>query len=325
MNHTPSIAAIRATAERLRPYLLRTPSLDYYGSGLPGISSDSSIALKLELLQRTGSFKPRGAINVMLHFDDTQRKCGVTAMSAGNHAIATAYAARTLGIDAKVAMPKTANPFRVARCKALGADIVFAEDIAELFDIVAKLQEQEGRVLVHPFEGQHTFEGTGTVGLEFIEDVPDLEAVVVPIGGGGLIAGVASAIKQIKPECAIYGVEPEGASGMSQCLSSGQVISRVNVDTIADSLGAPMHTEGAYTIIRDHVDDVVTVCDAALAKAMKLTFTDLKLAVEPAGAAALAATIGPLSERLSGKKIGIIVCGSNIDLQSYNRFVEMGG
>lgn len=313
------LAAVRDARARIRPYLIETPLLPWYGGSLAGglVAPGTQVAVKLELTQRTGSFKPRGALNVMQHLTAEERARGVTAVSAGNHAIAVAYAAAELGLSAKVAMPRKASPFRVAQCRRYGAEVVLADDIAGAFAEGARLRDEEGRIMVHPFEGPHTVAGTGTLGLEILEQAPDVEAVVVPVGGGGLIAGIANAIKQLRPEVQVLGVEPEGARGMSLSLAAGAPAQRVEVDTIADSLGAPHHTAGTFALIQRHVDDVVLVDDQAMIDAMALTFSDLKLAVEPAGACALAGLLGPLRERLAGRSVVLLVCGSNIDAESY--------
>jgi len=323
MTDAPTLSEIEETRARIAPYVLETPTLPYFGGeGLKRLAPGTDVWLKLELFQRTGSFKPRGAVNVMLSLSADERTKGVMAASAGNHAMATAYAASVLGISAKVAMPEYANPFRVERCRALGAEIVFAKSIGELFGIVDRVMAEEGRALVHPFEGPRTFEGTATVGWELCRDAPDLDAVIVPIGGGGLIAGIASAVKQINPDCKVFGVEPDGAKGMSLSLEAGHPLETVNVKTIADSLGAPHHRQGSFDLIQRFVDDVVIIDDAAMVETMELMFTDLKLAVEPAGAAALAALFGPLKNRLAGQRVGIVVCGTNIDVPTYSRLLE---
>ena len=322
MTKAPTVAEIEATRERIAPYVVATPTLPYYGCEVPRrLAEGTEVWLKLELLQRTGSFKLRGALNVILNLSAAERARGITALSAGNHAIATAYAAKVLGHSAKVVMPRTANPFRVARCRGFGAEIVFAESLQGLFEIVARLQAEEGRALVHPFEGPRTFEGTATVGWELCRDAPELEAVIVPVGGGGLIAGMAAATNQLQPGCRVFGVEPTGAQGMRLSLAAGAPLTEVAVDTIADSLGPPLCTPGAFSLVQQFVDDMVCVEDAALVEAMKLMFGDLKLAVEPAGAAALAALLGPLKDRLAGKRVGILVSGSNIDIETYGELV----
>lgn len=320
MTDHPSLEEINATAQRIAPYIATTPVLPYYGS--EGFANGADVYLKMELLQKTGSFKPRGAINVVMHLSDEEKRRGITAFSAGNHAIATAFAASRLGTSAKVVMPKTANPFRVERCKKLGADVIFGEDIAELRSIVAGLQRSEGRTMVHPFEGQHTFAGTATVGLELSQHVPDLDAVIVPVGGGGLISGIATAIKLTQPRCKVYGIEPEGASGMTDSLAQQSPVDPVNVNTIADSLGAPMHLPQSFAIVQKFVDEVITVTEEQLATVMRLMFTDLKLAVEPACAAAMAGLLYPLNERLANQRVALILCGSNIDQATFQRLTS---
>jgi threonine dehydratase len=318
----PTIESINATAARLQNFVLRTPTLPYYGLQGTSLFGDTEVWLKMELLQRTGSFKARGAINNVLHLTDEQRANGITAFSAGNHAIATAYAAKANNISAKVVMPKTANPFRVSCCKSLGAEIVFGNTIAELIEIVGNLQQHEGRTLVHPFEGDHTFDGTATVGLELSNDIANLDAVIVPVGGGGLISGIAAAVKQLQPGCAVYGVEPEGAQGMTQSLAAGSPVDTVNVSTIADSLGAPMHMPKSFALVQQYVDDIVRVTDAQLSEVMRLIFTELKLAVEPACAAAMTALLHPLKDKLTGQRVALILCGSNIDQNTFSQYTK---
>jgi threonine dehydratase len=315
-----SLADIRATAERLKPYIVRTPVLPWSGLGLQRILDGAfEPVLKLELFQHSGTFKARGAINVLLQAGETGRAAGVTAVSAGNHAIATAYAARLFGVSAKVVMIQTANPARVARARSFGAEVVMAGDPADAFQMVERLQKEEGRLYVHPFEGPHTSQATGTIGLEFLEQVPDLDAVIVPVGGGGLVSGIAAAIKQARPDCAVYGVEPEGADNMRQSLAAGVPVRMDRVQTIADSLAPPYSLPFSFDACRRYLDEVVTVPDQALQSAMGLLFDELKLALEPAGAASTAAALGPLRQRLAGKRVGLIVCGSNIDLPNYTR------
>lgn len=319
MTAYPDIATIHQTATRIAPHIIRTPTLPYYGLRQQQLFGDTRVWLKMELFQRTGSFKARGAINTLLHLDEAQLAKGVTAFSAGNHAIAIAYAARAVNTTAKVVMPETANPYRVECCKKLGAEVVLGRDITELIDIVSDLQKTEGRTMVHPFEGQHTFAGSATAGLELCEDAADLDAVIVPVGGGGLISGIAAAVKQINPACKIYGVEPLGAQGMTQSLAANSPASAVNVATIADSLGAPMHLPLSFAIVKELVDDVVTVSDKQISSVMRTIFTDLNLAVEPACAAAMTALLNPLKEKLAAKRVGLVLCGSNIDLPTYHQ------
>src|SRR4029450_10788922 len=201
--------------------------------------ADTEVFLKLELLQYTGSFKPRGALTTMLNLAPDALARGVTAVSAGNHAIAVAYAAKTLGATARVVMIKTANPFRVERCRSYGAEVVLAEDVHSAFATVKEIEKSEGRSFVHPYEGELTVLGTATLGHDWCRQAPDLDAVIVPIGGGGLAAGVACAVKLLRPKCQVFGVEPEGADSMHRSFAAGEPRSIEKVGTIADSLGAP--------------------------------------------------------------------------------------
>lgn len=322
---TPKLDRIEACAARIAPHVLVTPTIVWPGTELPGrVGEGTEILAKLELLQRAGSFKARGAIEVMLGLDKAARARGVTAVSAGNHAIAVAWAAARLGISAKVVMHKAANPFRVERCRAFGAEVIQAEDISAAFDVVRRIEQEEGRAFVHPFEGPGTVLGTATVGLEMLRqcDAPGLpDAVIVPVGGGGLIAGIASAVHRLAPDCAVFGVEPDGAAGMAASLAAGRPLAKVLVTTIADSLGAPLHLPLTYALVERHVAAMVQVSDDDLRNAMRMVFRDARLAVEPAAAAAVAALLGPLRVRLAGKRVALVLCGSNIDMESYFRLV----
>jgi threonine dehydratase len=286
----------------------------------PVVELASGVTLKLELFQRTGSFKARGALLNMLHLKEDALRRGVTAISAGNHAVAVAYAAKTLGTRAKVVMLQTANPFRVQAARNYGAEVEFAENGQRGFERVKEIEE-EGFAFIHPFDGTLTVTGTATVGLELTEQVAPLDAVIVPIGGGGLCAGVASAIKLCWPDCNVFGVEPEGADSMRRSFAAGKAMGIERVNTIADSLGAPYATQMTFEMCREHLDDLVTVNDDQLREAMRTMFHECKLAVEPAGSAAMAALASPLCERLRGKRVGLIVCGSNIDLETYGGLV----
>ena len=321
----PSLLEIKRARDRLGELVIETPILHCHGDGWRHAAGpDVEVFLKLELMQYGGSFKPRGALSVMFELDEQQRKRGVTAISAGNHAIAVGYASRMLGTAAKIVMPRTANPARIARCRDQGTEIVLVDDVHQGFERVRELEREEGRFFVHPFEGPLTALGTATLGLELIERTPELDAVIVPIGGGGLCAGVASAIKQSRPHCKIYGVEPTGANSMSLSFASGKPESIAAVRTIADSLGSPYAAPYSFALCRRFVDEIVLIDDDAMCRATALLFHENKLAVEPAGAAATAALCGPLRERLAGKKVGLIVCGANIDSTSFNTYLQRG-
>ena len=271
------------------------------------------------------TFKARGALANVLALTPEQRTRGITAVSAGNHAIATAFAAQTLGVDAKVVMIRRANVLRVQRCRAYGAEVVFADDVHGAFDLVEQIRRDEGRTFVHPFEGEQTMLGTAGVGREFALDAGTLDAVVVPIGGGGLCAGVAAAFKLTQPDCKVYGVEPFGADSMWRSFEAGAPVALDRVDTIADSLGAPMAMPLSFAACRQYVDDIVRVSDAELRDAMRRLHAKLGFAVEPACAASTAAVSGPLAGELRDARVGVLFCGSNMDLATYASLVATEG
>ena len=319
---TPTIEAIRANRARLGDLVVTTPIRLVVDDALAvAVGASTRVWLKEELFQRTGSFKPRGALSVMLDLDKAELARGVTGVSAGNHAISLGYCARILGTTAKVVMPKTANPFRIRVCRELGATVELVDTVHDAFARVKEIEATEGRTFVHPYEGPKTALGTASVGLEFIDQVralgSSLDAVIVAAGGGGLSAGVACAVKQMSPETAVYVVEPEGADSLSRSFKAGSPQSIDAVRTIADSLGAPRAEPYSFELNRQFVDEVVLVTDDQIRDGMRLLFRTAKLVVEPAGAAALAALMFPLRSRLEGKCVGIVVCGANIDPETY--------
>ncbi len=314
----PDLDAIRAARLALGERVCRTPVWRWRGREIDALAgAETDVRLKLELFQQGGTFKPRGALLNMLGLDPAALARGVTAVSAGNHAIAVAYAADTLGTTAKVVMPKTANRGRIAVCRDWGAEVVLVDDVHAAFDEVRRIEREEGRFFVHPFDGERTALGTATVGLELCEQVADLDAVIVPIGGGGLAAGIACAVKQMQPTCTVYGVEPEGADSMHRSFAAGEPRSIERVETIADSLGAPYALPYTFSLCRRFIDELVMVDDEQLRAGMGLLFREMKLAVEPAGAATTAALVGPLATRLRGQRVGLIVCGTNTDLATF--------
>ena len=318
----PTLDAIRANRARLGDLVVTTPIRLLQDHALDAaVGAATRVWIKEELFQRTGSFKPRGALSVMLDMDADALSRGVTGVSAGNHAISLAYCARVLGTSAKVVMPKNANPFRVQVCRELGAAIELVDNVHQAFARVKEIEAEEGRLFVHPYEGPKTALGTATVGLEFIDQTraagATLDAVIIAAGGGGLSAGMSCAIKQMSPATAVYVVEPEGADSLSRSFKAGSPQSIDAVRTIADSLGAPRCEPYSFALNRQFVDQVVLVSDDQIRDAMRLTFRVAKLVVEPAGAAALAALMFPLRTRLDGKTVGLVVCGANIDPQTY--------
>lgn len=318
----PTLEDIREARDALGDRVRETPVWRWAGREVDEtFGAGTEVFLKLELFQYGGTFKPRGALVNMLSLSRAELGSGVTAVSAGNHAIAVSFAAKALGSSAKVVMPKSANPARVAICRDYGAETVLVDDVHLAFAEVERIQEEEGRVFVHPFEGRRTVLGTATVGLELMSQVDDLDAVIVPIGGGGLCAGVATAVKLIRPQCRVFGVEPEGADTMHRSFAAGKPVAIDRVRTIADSLGAPHAAPYSFSLCREHVDELVKIDDEAMRRAMGLLFRSMKLAVEPAGASATAALRGPLAERLRGRRVGLILCGTNIDFETFRDLV----
>ena len=278
----------------------------------------------MECFQHTGTFKARGALSVARAIPIESKARGITAASAGNHAIAAAWAARQCGLSAKVVMQSSANPFRVALARAESAEVIMKDGGLATFGEAERLQREEGRTFIHPFEGVNTSLGTAGIGLEFLEDVPDLEAVIVAVGGGGLISGIAAAVKAINPACKVYGVEPAGADSMSRSIAARRPVSLDRVDTIADSLAPPMALPLGHALCSAYVDDMVTVTDDEICSGMVILQQEAKLAVEPAVGAVMAGVMLPLRNRLKGKRVGLVVCGTNIDVVSYSKFLERG-
>jgi len=317
------IDAIRALQKTLRPRLIHTPVVRC--PGLEGrYGGDVEIYAKLEFLQHTGTFKARGALAALGRLGQEQLRAGVTAVSAGNHAIAVAFAARELGTSAKVVMIRSANPFRVERCQHFGAEVIFADDVHSAFKRAESIQSKEGRFFVHPFEGSDIVLGTATVGAEICDQVGGCDAVLVPVGGGGLCAGVASAVKQLNPSCEVLGVEPEGADTMHRSFRAGSPQGIQRVTTIADSLGAPFAMPLSFGLCRDNVDELVMVDDEQLRVAMGTLYHDMRIAVEPACSATTAALLGPLRNRFRKKRIVLLLCGSNIDWQTFSKQAQLG-
>lgn len=315
---TFGLADIDDCARRLAPHVLPTPLMPWPRS------DEATVYLKLEMLQHGGSFKTRGAVNNLLNLETEDLARGVTAVSAGNHAIAVAYAARALGSHAKVVMQNNANPARIAAARRLGAEVVLENPGEPAFAAARRIADEEGRAFIHPFEGLGVSMGTATLGRELLTQAPSLDAVIVAVGGGGLISGVARAVKLLDPSCRVIGVEPTTAATMSASFRAGRTLSFDPSPTIADSLSPPMTMPYSFELARQHVDELVQVDDDAMCVALSELFEAGKFALEPACCAGLAAVNGPLRGRLTGKAVAVILCGSNIDSTSFHRYLERG-
>jgi len=298
-----SLADIRAAADRIREYVLPTPTVS--GEAVAGVGA----WLKAENLQRTGSFKVRGAINAVLQLDAEQRRRGVITLSAGNHGQALAYAAQAFGIPCVVVIRDDAQVTKLQAIRRYGAEIVLTP-IGRWQERLEEEQHERDLHLVHPFDDPAVAAGQGTVGLEILEAVPDVRTVIVPVGGGGLIAGVAVAIKQQRSNVRIIGVEPERAPTVSESLAAGHPVSPSRLDTIADGLAAPYTRPFNLTLIQRFVDEVRTVSDEAIIAALTSIVLQAKLVVEPAGAAGVAALA---SDAAIQRPVVIVLTGGNVD------------
>lgn len=318
----PVFEDIRRMASKLAPAIVRTPMLRCADLE-PLMPPGTHIWGKCEFLQRTGTFKARGALASVGALTETERARGLTAVSAGNHAIATSYAAQVFGTTAKVVMPANAYPCRIDACRRSGGQVILARDVHEAFDIADGIRRDEGRHFIHPFEGRAVAAGTGTISLEILEQQGDIDAIVVAVGGGGLLGGIANAFRQAGSDIEIIGVEPAGADSMHRSIAAGEPAAIEAVRTIADSLGAPYALPFSYALCRDNVDRWCLVDDEAIRVAMRLLFSCQRIAVEPACAAAAAAMLGPLRAHLSGRKVGLVFCGSNIDWPTFRELSRL--
>jgi threonine dehydratase len=298
--------------------LIETPTLsltsDRWSDILPDIASG---AIKLELFQQAGSFKARGAYLGIIGLSAENRAKGVVAASGGNHAMAIAWAARKLGVSAKIAIPKASDPIRIDGCRATGAEVILCKDIVEAFAVMEECAAQEGRVMMHPFEGEHMTLGSATCGAEFVAAHPEIDMFIIPVGGGGLISGMAAAIKLARPDATVIGVEPFGADSMFRSFAAGEPVRLNEIATIADSLASPLAMPYSFAVTHRYADEIVHVEDAELLNAMRTYQDILKITAEPACAASLAALVGPLKDRAKGRHVGLIACGSNISMSRY--------
>lgn len=284
--------------------------------------SGNQIYIKPENLQKTGAFKIRGAYNKINKLTEEEKKRGVIASSAGNHAQGVAYAARELGIKAVIVMPKTTPLIKVQSTKKYGAEVVLYGDVYDdAYQKAKELEAQEGYVFVHPFDDIDVLEGQGTIALEILEEMPDAEVIVVPIGGGGLISGIAAAAKMIKPDIKIIGVEPSGAASATEALKKNKVVTLPEANTIADGTAVKRIGDLTFNCIKQYVDEVVTVDDYELTEAFLLLAEKHKIIAENSGILPLAA-LKKLSER--GKKVVPVVSGGNIDVLMISSMINKG-
>ena len=303
----------------LSPVINQTPVLH-----APGLVPDCSFYLKADCLQKTGAFKLRGAYYKIATLSDEEKARGVIACSAGNHAQGVAFAARDMGIPATICIPAGAPLSKIEATRSYGANVVLVPGVYDDAHAEAvRLRDEQGLTFIHPFDDERVMAGQGTIGLEIAEQLPDVDVVLVPIGGGGLIAGVASALRQLKPACRIIGVQAAGAASMADSLRAGHILTLPEVHTVADGIQVKTPGEKTFAICREAVDEVVTVGEAEIASAILTVLERQKLMVEGAGAVGVAvAMYGELD--LRGKTVCALLSGGNLDVTMLERIITRG-
>ena len=316
------LSDVLAARDRVAETARHTP-LDY--SHTISAMTGADVHLKLETFQRTGAFKIRGATNRIATLPETDRETGVITASAGNHAQGVALAATRMGVDAKVVMPENAPISKVKATRSYGADVVLeGVDYDAAAEYAHELEREEGRYYLHAFDDEMVMAGQGTLGLEILEDLPSVDTVVVPIGGGGLISGIATALKGKDPDIRIVGVQAEGASSVAESLQKGERIELDAVDTIADGIATRTVGEQTFEIIRERVDEVVTVSDDETAVALTTLLERGKTLVEGAGAVPLAALMFEHFDYDEDETIVPTLCGGNIDMNTLTTVIVRG-
>jgi len=309
---------VKAAAERIAPHVHRTPVLT---SRTADAASGARLFFKCETFQRVGAFKARGAFSRLTLLSGEERRRGVVAFSSGNHAQAVALAARDLGVPATIVMPDDAPALKLAATRGYGAEVVLYDRRKEDREAIARrFVEERGVTLVPPFDDEAVIAGQGTAALELLAEVPDLDAIVTPCGGGGLLGGTAVAAAGLRPGIRVLGVEPEAGDDVARSLREGRRVSSPVPDTIADSLQTTRVGERNFAILSRLVEGVLTVSDLDLRRAMAFLFSRMKLVVEPGGAAAAAALLAGRAPGLAGKRVGVVLSGGNVDAA---RFAEL--
>lgn len=290
----------------------------------PRLSSACQVFLKTENLQTTGSFKLRGAFNKIANLTDDEKARGVIACSAGNHAQGVAFAASREGISSLICMPATAPISKVEGTKHFGAEVCLVPGVYDdAHDRAVELQKETGRTFIHPFNDPLVIAGQGTIGLEILDQLPDVDAVLVPVGGGGLASGVAFTIKSLRPECQVYGVQAAGAAGMAHALETGRLEGVDSVRTIADGIAVKCPEDLTYEMCSEYLDGVVTVTEDEICTAILTLIEREKLIAEGAGSVAVAAVLAGKLD-LAGKKVACVISGGNIDVTILSRVINRG-
>ena len=317
-----SISEVEKVYSKILPYINITPlekaskTIDDY--------LNTNIYLKYECFQKSGSFKARGAVNNIISSNKDELENGITAVSAGNHAIASSYASSLFNLKNKIFLYDSANSYRVEACKSYNANISFTK--ANLAFEEVKNAENEGYKFIHPFDGKQTIQGSATLGLEITKQIHELnikiDNVLVSVGGGGLIAGVGAILKQKFPNINLIGIEPDKARGMTDSLKNNSPLKKVELNSIADSLSAPLHMPYSFSIARQVIDTMINVSDDEMSSSMLYAFNNLKLFLEPACVAGFAALKYYLKAKFSNQNTLVLLCGSNIDYLSWKNIIK---
>jgi threonine dehydratase len=325
------LAEIVAAAGRLTGLVHRTPLLSSATAGAwtaraAGVDlADGRVYLKAEHLQKTGSFKARGMTNRIATLATDARARGAITLSAGNAGQAYAWAGRAAGVPVTVVMPASAVQTKVDACLGYGARVVLhGAHVGETFAEMERIRDAEGLTFVHPFDDPMVIAGNGTVGLEVVEDLPAVDVVVVGVGGGGLISGVAAAVRALRPEARVYGVEPEGSAALSLAMVAGEVVT-IQPKSVADGLGAPFAGAWTLAMARRHLAGIILLDDATILAGMRFALERTKQVLEPAGAAALAALLAGRIPLRDGDRVAVVLSGGNVEVGRLGELIAAAG
>jgi threonine dehydratase len=307
-----NLETVRAAHQRIRSYIHRTPVLT---NSWLNDACRASLFFKCENFQKIGAFKARGATNAVFALDDEIARRGVATHSSGNHGAAVARAAKLRGVPSHIVMPSNSAKVKIRSVQGYGADVIFCEPTEESRELkCAEVINRTGATLIHSFENEHVIAGQGTAAMEFLEDVPELDVIMCPVGGGGLLSGTAIAAKSMRPQITVVAVEPENADDAAQSFHAGRRLVTEKNFTIADGLRTNIG-EPNFAIIQQYVDDIVTVSEEAIVFAMRTIWETMKIVIEPSAAVPYAAIQGSKID-LGSKRVGIILTGGNIDLDA---------
>ena len=317
-----SAGKVNLIYKKIKPYINYTPVINSTDSINKYFSTN--LFFKCEFLQKSGSFKARGAINNIISQDKNKIKNGITAVSAGNHAIASSFVANIFNLRNKIFLYESANKFRIQSCKNYGANIFFTNPKQAFID--ANNAKKQGYYFIHPFDGPLTLQGSATLGLEIVNYFnsinEQIDNLIISVGGGGLISGVSSYVKEFYPKLKVIGVEPENANGLSQSFKVNKPLDNVNVKSIADSLSSPLHMQYSFDVAKEVIDEMVTISDQQMVEFMIFAYNKFRLMLEPACVAGLAAIKYKIKTNLKNKNTVLILCGSNIDKNSWLELIN---